>query len=67
MYKKGTNCVQSELCNLNTQCYCVMQCTHMLQLLSIEMGCIETPFSNDAVGRVMTATVQVAVSLNKFK
>ena len=68
MYKeKCTNCVQSELCNLKTQCYCLMQCTHTLQPIGIEMGCIETPYSNDAVGRAMTAKVQVAVSLNKFK
>jgi len=44
-----------------------MQCTHTLQPIGIEMGCIETPYSNDAVGRAMTAKVQVAVSLNKFK
>jgi len=44
-----------------------MQCTRMLHLIGTEMGCIETPFSNDAVGSVMTAEFQVAVSLNTFK
>jgi hypothetical protein len=31
------------------------------------MGCIERPFSNDAVGSVMTVEVQAAVSVNKSK